>query len=230
MPRFAANLSTMFTERAFPERFAAAAAAGFTAALALFNTPPGAWAAGERGLAALPGREEDFRRAFGQALGYAEVLRPACLHVMAGRAEGPAARDTYLRNLAWAAGQAGAQRLTIEPINSRDIPGYHVATSADAEAVLDAVNSPNLGLQLDLYHAQIMEGDLTRRLERLVPRIFHVQIAGVPDRHEPDEGEVNYPHLFAALDRLGFEGFVGCEYRPRGRTEDGLGWFRAMQA
>lgn len=252
MPRFAANLSLMFTERPFLERFDAAAAAGFRAVeflfpyewppaelraaldrtgleLALFNAPPGDWIAGERGLAALPGREAEFRAAFAQALDYAAVLRPARLHVMAGLAAGEAARAAYIANLAWAAEaarEAGGQRLTIEPINSRDMPGYHLATSDDAVAVLERVGAGNLGLQLDLYHAQIMEGDLTRRIECLMPLIGHMQIAGVPERHEPDEGEVSYPHLFALLDRLGYAGFVGCEYRPRGRTEDGLGWLR----
>jgi hydroxypyruvate isomerase len=249
MPRFAANLTTMFTERPFLERFEAAAAAGFGAVeflfpydrpaaelraaldvagleLALFNAPPGDWEAGERGLAALPGREADFRAAFAWALDYAEVLRPARLHVMAGLATGPAAREAYVANLAWAAEAADGQGLTIEPINSRDMPGYHLATSADAISVLEAVGAGNIGLQFDIYHAQIMEGDLTRRIERLMPRIAHVQIAGVPDRHEPDEGEVSYPHLFRLLDRLGYAGFVGCEYRPRGQTEEGLGWLR----
>ena len=252
MPRFAANLSMMFTERPFLERFEAAAAAGFRAveflvpyewpaaelrgaldragvALALFNAPPGDWAAGERGLAALPGREAAFRDAFARALDYAAVLRPARLHVMAGLASGPAARDAYVANLAWAAEAAGAQGLTIEPINSRDMLGYHLATSEDAVSVLEAVGAANLGLQLDLYHAQIMEGDLSRRIERLMPRIAHMQIAGVPDRHEPDEGEVSYPHLFALMDRLGYAGFVGCEYRPRAGTEAGLGWLRRAQ-
>ncbi|HUF88105.1 MAG TPA: 2-oxo-tetronate isomerase, partial [Thermohalobaculum sp.] len=240
MPRFAANLTTMFTERPLLERFDAAAAAGFRAVevlrpydwpaarlraaldragleLALLNTPPGDWAAGERGLAALPGREAAFRASLARALDYAALLRPARVHVMAGIASGEAARAAYRANLAWAAETAGAQGLTIEPINSRDMPGYHLATSDDAVAVLDAVGAANLGLQLDLYHAQIMEGDLTRRIERLMPRIAHMQIAGVPERHEPDAGEVNYPHLFALIDRLGYAGFVGCEYRPRGR-------------
>jgi hydroxypyruvate isomerase len=144
---------------------------------------------------------------------------------MAGIAEGAAARAVYIAILAHAAEAAGAQGLCIEPINSRDMPGYHLNNSTDAVAVLDAVGAANLGLQFDLYHAQITEGDLTRRLERLMPRIVHIQIAGVPERHEPDTGEVNYPHLFAVLDRLGYGGFVGCEYRPAGRTEDGLGWF-----
>jgi hydroxypyruvate isomerase len=248
MPRFAANLSMMFTERPFMARFDAAAAAGFAAveflfpyahpaaeirgaldrnglALALFNAPPGDWEAGERGLTSLRGREAEFRDSIARALDYAAVLQPLRLHVMAGIAKGAEARAVYLGNLAHAAEAAGAQGLCIEPINSRDMPGYHLSTSTDAVAVLDAVGAANLGLQFDLYHAQIMEGDLTRRLERLMPRIVHIQMAGVPDRREPVRGEVNYPHLFAVLDRLGYEGYVGCEYRPAGRTEDGLGWF-----
>jgi len=249
MPRFAANLSMMFTERPFMERFDAAAAAGFEAveflfpydypaadirdalernglAMALFNAPPGDWEAGERGTASLAGREAEFRESIVYALDYAAVLRPPRLHIMAGLAEGAAARAVYIDNLAHAAAAAGGQGLTIEPINNRDMPGYHLSTSTDAVAVLDAVGASNLGLQFDLYHAQIMEGDLTRRLETLMPRIAHIQIAGVPERHEPDTGEVNYPHLFGVLGRLGYEGFVGCEYRPAGRTEDGLGWLR----
>ena len=249
MPRFAANLSMMFTEHPFLERFDAAAAAGFRAVeflfpyahraaevrdaldrngleLALFNAPPGDWEAGERGLASLAGRAAEFRAAIERALDYAAVLRPGRLHVMAGLAQGAEARKHYIENLGWAAEAAGAQRLCIEPINSRDMPGYHLNTSADALTVLEAVGAENLGLQFDLYHAQIMEGDLTRRLERLMPHIAHIQIAGVPDRHEPDAGEVNFDHLFAEMERLGYDGFVGCEYRPAGRTEDGLGWFR----
>jgi hydroxypyruvate isomerase len=249
MPRFAANLSMMFTERPFMARFDAAAAAGFEAveflfpyahpaaeirgaldrnglALALFNTPPGDWQAGERGLAALAGREAEFHDGIALALDYAAVLRPGRIHVMAGIAEGAAARAVYIANLTHVAEAAGDQRLCIEPINSRDMPGYHLNTSTDAVAVLDAVGAANLGLQFDLYHAQIMEGDLTRRLERLMPRIAHIQVAGVPERHEPDTGEVDLAHLFGVLDRQGYEGFVGCEYRPAGRTEDGLGWFR----
>lgn len=249
MPRFAANLSMMFTERPFMQRFDAAAAAGFEAVeflfpyswsaveirgaldrngleLALFNADPGDWEAGERGLASVVGREAAFRDSITQALDYAALLRPGCVHIMAGLAAGAAARATYIGNLAHAAEQAGGQRLCIEPINNRDMPGYHLNNSTDALTVLDAVGVANIGLQFDLYHAQIMEGDLTRRLERLMPRIAHIQIAGVPDRHEPDIGELNFPHLFAVLDRLGYSGFVGCEYRPAGRTEDGLGWLK----
>ena len=251
MPRFAAHLSMMFTERPFMARFDAAAAAGFEAVelrfpyehpaaeirgaldrngleLALYNAPPGDWQAGERGLASMMGREAEFRDSIALALDYAAVLQPGRIHVMAGIAQGPEARAVYLENLAHAAAAAGAQGLTIEPINSRDMPGYHLNNSTDAVAVLDAVRAANLGLQFDLYHAQITEGDLTRRLERLMPRIVHVQVAGVPERHEPDTGEVDFAHVFGVLDRLGYEGFVGCEYRPAGRTEDGLGWLRRV--
>ena len=249
MPRFAANLSMMFTDRPFLDRFAAAAAAGFEgieflvpyeheaqavrAALnaaglkaALFNCPPGDWAEGERGMAAIPGREAEFRESFDLALRYAEAIRPDRLHVMAGLVAGAEARATYVANLRWAATRAPDRVLVVEPINTRDIPGYFLNRSDEAVSVIQEVDAPNLRLQFDLYHAQIMEGDLTRRLERLMPLIAHVQIAGVPDRHEPDAGEVNFPHLFAVLDALGYEGWVGCEYRPAGRTEDGLGWFR----
>lgn len=249
MPRFAANLSMMFTEHPFLDRLAAAAAAGFegveflfpyeedaqavrdaldAAGLeqALFNCPPGDWQAGERGMSAIPGREAEFRETFERALRYADVIRPARLHVMAGLVSGPEARATYVENLRWAAGRAPERLLVIEPINTRDIPGYFLNRSDEGVSVIEEIGAPNLALQFDLYHAQIMEGDLTRRLERLMPLIGHIQIAGVPDRHEPDAGEVNFPHLFATLDRLGYEGWVGCEYRPAGRTEDGLGWFR----
>ena len=248
MPRFAAHLSMMFTEHPFMARFDAAAAAGFEAVefrfpyghpaaeirgaldrngltLALYNAPAGDWEAGERGLAALAGREAEFRDSIARALDTAAVLQPHRIHIMAGLAEGAAAREVYIANLGRAAEMAGAQGLTIEPINRRDMPGYHLSTSDDAVAVLDAVGAANLGLQFDLYHAQITEGDLTRRLERLMPRIAHIQVAGVPDRHEPDSGEVDFAHLFGVLDGLGYEGYVGCEYRPAGRTEDGLGWF-----
>ena len=247
MPRFAANLTTMFTERPFLDRFAAAAAAGFGAVeflfpydhpadavaerleraglqCVLFNFPPGDWAAGERGLAALPGRADAFRRSVDRALEYARALGAPRLHAMAGVGGGD--RGLYVTNLRHAADALAAEgrALLIEPINPRDMPGYHLADWEQARAVQDAVDRPNLRLQADLYHLQIIRGDLTRLIERDIARIGHVQVAGVPDRHEPDEGEVAYPHLFALLDRLGYDGWVGCEYRPRGRTEDGLGW------
>ncbi len=248
MPRFAANLTTMFTELPFLERFAAARAAGFDAvevqspyehpaeairaeldrahlALALMNTPAGDWEAGERGLASLPGRVPDFVASVKQALTYAELLRPERIHVMAGVSRGPWARSIYVANLSRACEMAPQQQFTIEPINARDMPGYHLSETQDARTVIDAVGKGNLGLQLDLYHCQITEGDVTRRIEQLSPLIRHVQIAGVPDRAEPDRGELSLPHLLAVLDRIGYTGWIGCEYRPAGRTEDGLGWF-----
>lgn len=253
MPRFAANLSMMFTEHAFLDRFAAAAGAGFPGveylfpyaekaediraaldaaglAQALFNCPPGDWDAGERGMSAIPGREAEFRDTIGKALDYAGVIGPERLHIMAGLAEGPEAEATYVENLKWAAAQAPDRIFVIEPINSRDMPGYFLSTSTQAIGILDAVAAPNLMLQFDLYHTQIMEGDLTRRMEALAPRIGHMQIAGVPDRHEPDAGELNYPALFETMDSTGYKGWVGCEYRPAGRTEDGLGWFAPYRA
>ncbi|MEO1328887.1 MAG: 2-oxo-tetronate isomerase [Pseudomonadota bacterium] len=252
MPRFAANITLLFPELPFMARFEAAAAAGFQAVeylfpyaydpheirreldrlgliQALFNAPPGDWDHGERGLAAIPGREAEFQASFETALNFAEIIRPERLHVMAGMASGPAADAAYAANLTHAAGRAAERTpwlpLVIEPINGRDMPGYHLQTTAHAEQVLDYVGAPNLSLQLDLYHCQIMEGDLTKRIERLAPRIGHVQIASVPERNEPDSGELYFAHLFETLDRVGYSGWIGAEYRPRGRTTDGLGWF-----
>jgi hydroxypyruvate isomerase len=253
MPRFAANISTMFTDRPFIDRVAGAAAAGFAAVecqfpyeveaaelkqgldrcavrLVLLNTPPGDFAAGERGLAGLPGREAEFRADLDRALAYAETLDCTQIHVMAGvRPEGAdrtACLEVYRANLRHAAevcARTGRLAL-IEPINTRDIPGYLLNTPAEAAAIIEAVGAPNLKLQFDFYHAQIMAGDLTRSFERHLPLVPHVQVAGVPERHEPDMGEVDYAYLFALLDRFGFTGWVGCEYFPAGRTEDGLGW------
>jgi hydroxypyruvate isomerase len=257
MPRFAANLSMLYGEHPFLDRYAAAARDGFEAveflfpyahdpqALAqrlrdhglvqvLFNAPPGDFDAGERGLAILPGREAEFRRGFvEQALPYALALGCPRLHVMAGLvppgAERARLRDTYLANLAWAAQQAAPHgiQVLIEPINTRDIPGYFLNRQDEAHAVLVEVGAPNLQVQMDLYHCQIVEGDLSRRLEAWLPggRVGHIQIAGVPQRHEPDVGEVHYPHLFELIDALGYAGHVGCEYRPRAGTSAGLGWF-----
>lgn len=255
MPRFAANLSMMFTEHPFPERFGAAARAGFDAVEflfpyahpaedvaawlrahglrnVLFNLPPGDWDAGERGIASLPGREAEFAAGVEQALGYARMLGTPRLHVMAGLlpagADAARHRALYVENLRHAATRAAAQgvELLIEPINGRDMAGYLLQTQADAHAVLAQVGAPNLKVQLDLYHAQIMEGDLSTKLRRYLPAIGHVQIASVPDRHEPTQGELNAAYLFALLDDLGYAGWVGCEYRPRGRTEEGLHWLQ----
>ena len=249
MPRFCANLTMMFTEVPFLDRFERAARAGFQAVemlfpyeapasevraaangagveIALFNAPPGSWDNGDRGLAAMPGKQAEFQAAFAQAMDYAAVLQSRSLHLMSGLTKDAAATDTLIENLRWAAEQAPDQQMAIEPINTRDIPGYFLNTTDQAIEILDAAGAPNIGLQFDIYHVQIMEGDLTRRLERLAKRIVHVQLAGVPDRHEPDASEVGLSHVMAVLDRIGFAGWVGCEYRPAGRTEDGLSWLR----
>jgi hydroxypyruvate isomerase len=253
MPRFAANLSMMFNEVPFPERFARAAAAGFKAVeflfpydyppadiaawlaasgleTVLFNMPPGDWAKGERGVAALPGREAEFRAGVTRALDYAQALGTKRIHAMAGLmpedADPESCRRTYIENLRYAAREAAKNGRTvlIEPINHRDMKHFFLNTQSQARAVLDAVGEPNLLIQMDFYHAQITEGDLAMTLRRQVASVGHVQIAGVPERHEPDIGEVNYPYLFALLDELGYAGWVGCEYRPRNGTEAGLGW------
>ena len=253
MPRFAANISTMFTDRPFAERIQAAAAAGFQAIecqfpyevaagelrqrladagveLILLNTPPGDFAAGERGLAGLPGREADFRSALERALDYAQALDCPQIHVMAGIKPAGVAKEACLevykanlRSAAEACGRVGLVAL-IEPINTRDIPGYLLNTPAEGAALLAELGVSDLMLQFDFYHAQIMTGDLARSFERHLPIIGHVQIAGVPERHEPDIGEINYPYLFDLIDRLGYAGWVGCEYFPAGSAEAGLGW------
>lgn len=254
MPKFAANLSMMFHEVGFLERFARAAACGFrgveflfpyafdAAAIrvkleesgleqVLFNLPPGNWDAGERGLAALPGREEEFAKGLDLALEYAAELDCRLLHAMAGivpaDADRKACEDVYVRNLALAAKKASEDGRTvlIEPINTRDIPGYFLNYQRDARRILERVGADNLKLQLDLYHCQIMEGDLAMHIREYLPVVGHIQIAGVPERHEPDIGEVNYVYLFELLDTLGYDGWVGCEYRPAHATEDGLGWY-----
>lgn len=254
MPRFAANLSMLFNDVPFLERFGRAAAAGFKGveylfpyeytpaelaerlqthglAQVLFNLPPGDFAAGERGLAALPGRESEFRESVDRAIEYARALGCPRLHAMAGlvtdESQRPRMRETYLENLRYAARRLAEHGLTllIEPINTRSIPGYFINRQAEAHAILAEVGEPNLRVQLDFFHAQIMEGDLTATFKRFQAGVGHIQIAGVPDRHEPDTGEVNYPYLFRLLDEAGYDGWIGCEYNPRGLTEDGLGWF-----
>lgn len=258
MPQFAANLTMMFNEVAFPERFGAAAQAGFSAveflfpydyapqqvaawlhdnALqnVLFNLPPGDWAAGERGLAALPGREGEFRAGVERGVRYALALGTPRVHMMAGLvpegADPRALEQLYLGNLRHAADAFARHgiEVLIEPINGRDMPAYFVQTQAQAHALRAACGAPNVKVQMDFYHAQIMEGDLATTFRKHAAGIGHVQIAGVPERHEPDDGEVDYGYLFRLLDELGYQGWVGCEYRPRGRTVDGLGWLAAAR-
>ncbi|MFQ3789118.1 2-oxo-tetronate isomerase [Halomonas sp. A29] len=199
----------------------------------LFNMPPGDWEAGERGLASLPGREAEFRDSVIEALRYAEALGCPCVHAMAGLlpvgadADTLAAhRATYVANLRFAAAEAAkvGRQVLIEPINTRDMPGFFLSRQGQAMAVLDEVGAGNLKLQFDLYHCQVMEGDLIRHLERQFTAIAHIQIAGVPERHEPNVGEVHYPALFERLGRLGYRGWIGCEYRPAAGTREGLGW------
>ena len=258
MPRFAANLTLMYTEHAMGERFAAAAADGFEAveclfpyelgsaelaqhlkaqrlSLVLFNLPPGNWAAGERGLAALPGRESEFAASIETGLRYAQASGCRQLHALAGLMPAAATPDdraemhrTYVANLRRAARELAPHGITllIEPINTRDMPGYFLSCQQAAHDVVAEVAEPNLKVQMDLYHCQIMEGDVATRLRQYIAGVGHLQIASVPDRHEPDSGELNYPALFDLIDQLGYRGHVGCEYRPRAGTSAGLGWWR----
>jgi 2-dehydrotetronate isomerase len=250
MPKFAANIAYLFTERPLIERFAAAAAAGFKAVELQFpydhapsavkaeldkhkltqlglNTPQGR--EGEFGLAAVPGRERDWDAAFKQALDYIVAIGGGAVHCLAGKVppeQRPAAERTFIANLTRAADLAREKNITllIEPINAIDRPDYFLNRVEHAADIIAKVGRPNVKIQFDFYHVQIVGGDLIRRFEKHQPFIGHVQIASVPERHEPDEGEINYPAIFEALDRFGWSGWTACEYRPRGRTEDGLGW------
>jgi 2-dehydrotetronate isomerase len=270
MPRFAANLSMLYNEHAFLDRFAAAARDGFQAVEflfpyeyaaadiaqrlrdnglqpVLFNAPPGDWTAGERGMACIPGREAQFRAGFAKALEYASALACPRIHVMAGLMpaglERAALTATYTANLAWAAQQAAASGIDvlIEAINTRDIPNFFLNYQADAHAVVQAIGAPNLKVQFDLYHCQIMEGDVASKIRQYLPtgRVGHFQIAGVPQRHEPSLGELNYDYLFQVIDEVsqacGWNGWLGCEYRPAlgavaGGTTQGLGWLKSLNA
>jgi len=260
MPTFAANLSMMYVEHAFLDRFAAAAADGFKAVefafpyeyprseiaarladhgltQVLINAPPGDATLGERGNAALPARRDEFRRGFLElALPYALDLKCPRVHVMAGvmasGMERAPMRAAFVANLAWAAREAASVGidLMIEPINRRDIPGYLLNRQDDAHEIVADVDAPNLYVQMDLYHCQIVEGDVAMKLRKYLPtgRVGHMQIAGVPDRHEPDVGELYHPYLFKLIDELGWRHPIGCEYRPRRGTSAGLGWLRAL--
>ena len=257
MPRFAANLSMMFTEHDFPDRFQAAADAGFDAveflfpydypaeliaercALAkveqvLFNLPPGNWEEGDRGLAALPGRKAEFRQSVHTALAYASVIGTPRLHMMAGIADArdPVHQASYRDSLAYAADAAGEKGicLLIEPINGHDMPGYFLNDFDHAADLFASLDHANIKLQFDIYHRQILHGDVLRGLDALLPLIGHVQIASVPGRNEPGTGELDDFRILEALDELGYEGFVGCEYRPKAATLDGLGWLKRARS
>lgn len=256
MPRFAANLTLMFTELPFLDRFDAAARAGFEAveflfpydhpaeevgerlrrndlSQALFNLPPGDWAAGDRGLAALPERHDEMRAGLERAIPYIRATGVPAVHLMAGKTDRSARAERAFRDaVATTAERLAALGVTLvlEPLNTRDNPGYHLVDFDDAARLIGDLAIPNLKLQFDIYHCQILHGDVTRRLEAMMPIVGHVQVASVPSRHEPDGEELNFPFLFDLLDRLGYRGHVGCEYRPRGDTAAGLGWFAPYRA
>ncbi len=254
MARFSANLGFLWTELRLRDAIAAAAAAGFDAvechwpyavpagetatalsaaglAMVGLNTVRGDVKAGDMGLSALAGREAEARAAIDQAVDYAAQTDTRNVHVMAGIAEGGQAKWTFLDNLAYAAERARAHGIgiLIEPLNHRDASGYFLKRSDEAAALISELGEPNVRMMFDCYHVQIMEGDLTRRLERHLPLIGHIQIAAVPSRCEPDEGEIAYERLIAEIDRLGYAGFIGAEYRPRGTTQEGLGWLKAFR-
>ena len=253
MPRFAANLTMLFTELPFLDRFEAAAQAGFTAVeflfpyafdaqdlkqrlarngltLVLHNLPPGDWDAGERGIACHPGRVDEFRAGVARGLEYAAVLGVPQLNCLAGKVsagvDDATLRHTFVANLRFAASELkrAGLKLLIEPINHFDIPGFYLTRTAQALAILDEVGADNAFVQYDTYHAQRMEGELAATLEKHLPRIAHVQLADNPGRNEPGTGEINYAFLFAHLDRIGYSGWIGCEYKPATTTEAGLAW------
>lgn len=257
MPKLAANLSMMFNELPFLDRFEAAAKSGFKAveflfpyehpaaelarrladnglSQALFNMPPGDWAAGERGLASLPGRANEFRDGVAKALDYAAALNCRLVHMMAGIPPAGTASATaaalYASNLAWAAERAAAAgvRIVLEPINHRDMPGFYLNNMQQAADIIAAIGPDRVGLQFDVYHCQITEGDVTKRMERFMPIIAHMQIADVPARNEPGTGELGWAYIFRRMDELGYQGWVGCEYRPAGETVAGLAWRKAF--
>ncbi|RJG45158.1 2-oxo-tetronate isomerase [Mesorhizobium sp. DCY119] len=255
MPKFSANLSMLFGEHDFLDRFDAAARAGFQGveyigpydhapdvvaahlkknglSQVLFNLPPGDWAKGERGIAVLPDRVEEFRAGVDKAITYAKALGCPQVNCLAGIAPAGVDRatleDVFVENLKYAASrlkEAGI-RLLIEPINTLDIPGFFLTNTKQALALIEKVSSDNLYLQYDIYHMQIMEGDLARTIEANLGRIAHIQLADNPGRHEPGTGEINYPFLYEHLDRIGYAGWVGAEYKPKAATDEGLGWFR----
>jgi hydroxypyruvate isomerase len=252
MPKFAANLTMLFNEVPFLDRFDAAAKAGFQGVEYLFpydfepadlverlkrngltqvlhNLPAGDWAAGERGIAVLPDRQDEFREGVDKAIKYATALGCKQVNILAGIAKDvdPAdAKRVFVENLKFAAPKLkdAGLKLLIEMINTRDIPGFYLTSTKQALQILDEVGSDNLYLQYDLYHMQIMEGDLARTIEANLPKIAHIQLADNPGRNEPGTGEINYPFIFQFLDRIGYEGWVGAEYKPKGETTAGLGW------
>lgn len=249
MPRFAANLTFLFRELPYLDRFEAAAEAGFAGVEVLFpyddaageitrrlsafgltmvliNAPPPNWAGGERGFGAVPGGSERFRHDFRRSLRFAETLGAQHLHIMAGKAQGLVARRTFVDNLRYATAHAPKMSLTIEPINATDMPGYFLNDFDLAAEIIEEVGAANLGLQFDMYHAQMITGDGMAVWQAHGQRTRHIQVGGVPGRHEPVAGEIDYPAFFARLDEAGYQGWVSGEYNPAARTAEGLGWMR----
>lgn len=250
MPRFAANLTMMFTELPFLDRFAAAAAAGFKSVeflfpydhpadavraaadragvdIVLFNFPPGDWSAGERGIAALPDRAGELSAALRRGIEYALALAVPRLHLMAGLVPVSEASGERFRAAIREAAELAAPHgidILLEPLNRRDMPGYFLSDFVQAEDIIAALGLPNVKLQFDIYHRQILHGDVTAALRRLLPMIGHIQTASVPDRNEPGTGELDDFRIFRLLDQIGYRGHVGCEYRPASSTREGLGW------
>ncbi len=259
MPKFSANLTVLFTDRPLLDRLAAAAKAGFKGVeymspydeakgdlatrlrdngltQVLFNLPAGNWGAGERGVAIFPDRVDEFRRGVHQAIDYASALGCGLVNCIVGvtpkGADANALRKTLVANLAFAAEELAKAKikLLIEPCNTRDIPGFFLTRTDQALSLIEEVGSDNLYVQYDIYHMQIMEGDLARTMEANLPRIAHIQLADNPGRHEPGTGEINYPFLFAHLDKIGYSGWIGCEYKPLTNTVAGLGWIKPYQS
>lgn len=258
MPKFSANLTMMFNEVEFLGRFERAAKAGFKAVeymfpyewpkeqlaaeleshkleQVLFNFPAGDWAAGERGIACIPGREGEFKDGVGSALDYADALGCPTINCLVGLTpagpEQDRVRQTLVNNLQFAAAalEKKGVRFVIEMLNHNAVPGFHLVTTKEALRLIEAVNHPNLTMQYDVYHMQIMEGNLIDTMSANMSRIGHIQIADNPGRHEPGTGEINFPNVFAAIDKAGYDGWIGCEYVPAGKTEEGLGWLDAYK-
>jgi hydroxypyruvate isomerase len=258
MPQFSANLTMLFTEWKFPDRFERAAQAGFQAVeymfpyaypadhlleklhthglrQVLFNLPAGRWEAGERGIALLPDRVSEFQDGVGQAIDYAGHLQCTQVNCLVGLTPDLPAetvRDTLIQNLRFAAQKLAEKRirLLIEPLNTRDIPGFFLTSTAQALSLIREVDHPNIFLQVDVYHMQVMEGNLTETIQKNLDRISHIQIADNPGRHEPGTGEINFNHLLSAIEKMGYNGYIGCEYKPLRKTEDGLAWLRPYLA
>ena len=255
MPKFSANLTMLFTDVDFLKRFERAARAGFTAIEYLFpypwdknqlvnelakyslqqvlhNLPAGDWQAGERGIACLPGREREFQDGVGKAIEYAKALKCPRLNCLVGKTPAGVApekvRHTLVSNLRFAAAALEKEgiRLLVEALNSRDAPGFYLVRTQDVLQLIQEVNHPNIYIQYDVYHMQVMEGNLTKTMQENLARIAHIQVADLPGRNEPGTGEINFTNLFRFIDEMKYEGWIGCEYNPAGKTEDGLGWVK----